>query len=199
MGCPPFFNPSYNATDLTGPKALEFNDARKHWLRVWHPESVFVIDRWDFYFDKGEHFDGEFRSFLRELSPLTRNVFFVAQVPVTDTGGDEINIRELMSWRMDRTGSFPRIYPDSNEPKRKRAVAIATAAMAEFPNLHILRPDLSFYSDDGSIRWVYGRTSYYADDDHLAEAGAAVVRPLFEKAIEEPTRRKVNHHNESSH
>jgi peptidoglycan/LPS O-acetylase OafA/YrhL len=186
-GVPAFFKATFTPSPLTTGEAAEFDEARRHWLRTWRPQAVFVIDRWDLLVDNGGRFDDELRSFLREVSPLTKTVLFVAQVPVTATGGDAVNPRELAAWRMRHNNSVPRILPDSNEPKRRRAVATAEAAMAEFPNLYVLRPDLAFYEDDGSIRWVSGRTVYYADDDHLADAGAEVVRGVFKNAIAEAT------------
>ena len=186
-GVPVFFRATVNPYYLTSSEAAEFDEARRHWLQTWHPEAVFVIDRWDSFGESDGSFDDRLRSFLREVSPLTKTVFFVAQIPVTATGGDAVNIRELMAWRMRYSKSGPRIFPDSNETKRRSAVATAKAAMAEFPNLRVLRPDLAFYEKDGSIRWISGRTVYYADDDHLADAGADVVRGLFENAIAKAT------------
>ena len=80
---------------------------------------------------------------------------------------------------------MPRLAPDSNEPLRTQAVAAAKAATADFPNLRVLRADLTFYQKDGSVRYAAGRKFFYADDDHLTDIGTEEVRPLFEKAIAE--------------
>ena len=63
--------------------------------------------------------------------------------------------------------------------------SVAEAATAEFTNVQVLRPDLSFYNQDGSVHYASGRTFYYVDDDHLSDAGSDRVRSLFEKAITE--------------
>ncbi len=154
---------------------------------------VFVIDRWDLRVTNSQDFHEDLRSFLREVSPLTKEVFFVAQIPIADTGGDGVNIRELMSWRMRQGDSVPRVFPDRNEQKRKQATGTAMAAMAEFPNLRVLRPDLAFYLEDSSIRWASRRTVYYTDDNHLSDAGAEIVRGIFEKAIAEQTTAILQH------
>jgi hypothetical protein len=51
--------------------------------------------------------------------------------------------------------------------------------------VHVLRADLPFYNKDGSIRYAAGRTFFYADDNHLSDAGSELVRPLFQSAITE--------------
>lgn len=119
------------------------------------------------------------------MSPLTETALFVAQVPVTATGGDGVNQRELMAWRMRFSNSVPRSSPIAGEPKRRSTVSAAKNAMAEFPNLRVLRPDLAFYEYGVSIRfWSY---LYYTDDDHLTEAGLR-ARGYFSKA---PLRRRL--------
>jgi hypothetical protein len=186
-GVPVFFRAPVDPSVLNSQEATEFDQVRRRCLRTWHPQAVVLIDRWDFYVDDAGHFDDRLRSFLREVSPQTKTVLFVAQVPVTGTGGDSVNVRELAVWRMRHGSSSARIFPDGNEPRRKRAVSAATTAMAEFPNLRVLRPDLAFYAGDASVRWLSGRTVYYADDDHLSDAGAEVVRGLLENAIAQAT------------
>jgi hypothetical protein len=152
---------------------------------MWRPRAVFVIDRWDLRVDEnGIPFDHELREFLREVSPWTETVFFVAQAPAIDSSRlAGFNLREWAAWRMDAGGALPRLFPDGNENKRTLAVAAAEAEESEFPNLHVLRPDLAFYRSDGSILWASGRTVYYADTDHLSEAGAEIVEGLFASAI----------------
>lgn len=43
------------------------------------------------------------------------------------------------------------------------------------PGLELLRVDDAFTLPDGSVRYAEGRRFYYADDDHLAQAGAEHV------------------------
>ena len=78
---------------------------------------------------------------------------------------------------------MPSLTPDSLEPLRKQAVAIAQAKRVLFPNFYILRADVPFYEGDGSIRFASGRTFFYADANHLTDAGAEQVRSLFQAAI----------------
>jgi peptidoglycan/LPS O-acetylase OafA/YrhL len=186
-GVPVFFNSKVDPALLSGKEATEFDEARRHWLRIWRPQAVFVIDRWDLRDTNSKDFNEDLRSFLREVSPLTKEVLFVAQIPVTDIGGESVNIRELVSWRKGHGDSAPRFLPDRNEKKRQLATGLAMAEMSEFPNLRVLRPDLAFYREDGSVRWASGRTVYYTDDNHVADAGAELVRGIFQNAIAEAT------------
>jgi hypothetical protein len=171
-------NPNFSSPQ----EAHEFDEARKKWLREWHPEVVFVIDRWEW--NNQHDFDVKLRSSLGVVSPLAGRVIFVAQVPVLE-GGNQFNLRELITRRMNKENGLPRLEPNSGERARKQAVAVAEAARADFPNLRVLRADLPFYQEDGSIRYASGRTFFYADDNHLADMGTEVVRGLFQSAIAE--------------
>jgi peptidoglycan/LPS O-acetylase OafA/YrhL len=171
-------NPNFSSPH----EAHEFDEARKKWLREWHPEAVFVIDAWGW--NNQHDFDVKLRSFLGEVSPLAGRVIFVAQVPVLE-GGNQFNLRELITRRMSTENGLPRLEPNSGECARKQAVAVAEAARADFPNLRVLRADLPFYQEDGSIRYASGRTFFYADDNHLTDIGTEVVRGLFQSAIAE--------------
>jgi len=119
---------------------------------------------------------------LKEVAPVAGRVFFVSQVPVIreDT---ESNLRELVTWHMKHRKDLPLFYPDSAEPLRKQAVAAAESETKSFSNLSVLRPDLLFYKDDGTIRYESGQAFFYADSNHLSEMGAEEVRSQFRNAI----------------
>jgi SGNH domain (fused to AT3 domains) len=179
-----FYEDTTNFNFSSPLESREFYQARAEWLRKWHPNAVFVIDRWDDRFSTPRGFDKELRSFLTEVSPVAGRVIFVSQVPAI-RDGDQANLRELATWHMKHDHSLPLFYPDSKEPLRKQAISIAEADTASFSNLRVLRADLPFYRDDGSIQYESGRTFFYADGDHLSEKGAEVVRGLFSSAITE--------------
>jgi hypothetical protein len=46
-----------------------------------------------------------------------------------------------------------------------------------------VRLDPLFYKEDGSIQYSSGRSFFYADDNHLSEAGAEQLRPIFTRAL----------------
>ena len=184
-GAPLFFDAPRGR--MSRAEKAEFDGARRRWLAAWLPQVVVVIDRWDIYDDR--RFQGELESFLRELAPLARTVLFVAQVPVLAIGGDTVNVRELAIWHMAHDRAFAGFFPDAAESKRKSVVSAAMAAIGEFPNFRVLRPDLVFYRPDGSVLWSSGRTVYYADDDHLSDAGAELVRNVFRNAIADASAR----------
>jgi hypothetical protein len=142
-----------------------------------------VIDRWDGVVADGKSFDKKLRSFLGEVSPLAETVIFVTQVPV-HRGGDHVNLREIISTTRQGT-VLPRLQPDPKDNLRREIASIAERATVDFRNLRILRADVPFYHEDGSILYASGRTFFYADDDHLSDAGGEFVRPLFQRAINE--------------
>jgi peptidoglycan/LPS O-acetylase OafA/YrhL len=179
---PALFTATVNESFPTADEAEAFDALRVRVLREWRPRAVIVVDRWSLRVDGEGRFEGELRDFLSAVTPLAGAVILVAQVPTASTG-DGVNLRELAEWHTARYGAPPRIVPDRLEPRRLDAIALAEAARAEFPNLVVLRPDRAFLRADGSIRWAEGRTSYYADDDHLSEAGADHVRDVFRDAI----------------
>jgi hypothetical protein len=181
---PPFFDATVNADFPTSAEARGFDAARRRWLREWRPEALFVIDRWDRYAGTPEAFAPKLRSFLEEVSPLAGRVVIVTQVPVGGWG-KQVNLRELVLRRMGRGDELPRLEPDQNEPFRKQVVATLESASADFRNLRVLRADPPFHRPDGSVRYAEGRTFFYADDDHLTEAGSGLLRGLVQRAIDE--------------
>jgi len=178
-----FFKTPVNSSFPTARVANEFDQARKDRLREWHPDLVFVIDRWDLSFSQPQGFDASLRSFLSEVSPKTGHVVFVAQAPVVDDDDHLFNLRELITWHMKHDGKMPLFFPDRSEHLRRQAIAVAEADTATFQNLSILRADQPFYNPDGSIRYYAGKSCFYADGDHLSEKGAEQARDLFQSAI----------------
>jgi len=181
-GAPAFFTHTLNTNFFSPIEAQLFDEARRNWLREWHPEALFVVDRWIESAGTPRGFDKDLRSFLTEVSPMVGRVLLVAQVPVLG-GADLVNLREFVTWRMRAVKDLPQFDPDQEEPLRKQSVALAEAATKDFPNLHVLRADLPFYKEDGSVRYLSGRTFFYVDNNHLTSAGAEVVRGLFQCAI----------------
>jgi hypothetical protein len=46
-----------------------------------------------------------------------------------------------------------------------------------------MRVDPQFYMEDGSVRFSSGRSFFYADDNHLSQAGVEQLRPLITRTI----------------
>jgi peptidoglycan/LPS O-acetylase OafA/YrhL len=180
-GTPAFFEARSRHSFSSEKEADEFDEARRNFLRKWHPNVLFVIDRWDEVVRSGAEFQKKLRSFLDEVSPFADRVILVTQVPSL-RGGDHINLREMVSAKSHGT-ALPALKPNAKEKLRRDIASVAEAATAECTKLRVLRPDLSFYNEDGSIRYASGRTFFYVDDDHLSDAGSELVRSLFEKAM----------------
>ncbi|HEY4232075.1 MAG TPA: acyltransferase family protein [Lacipirellulaceae bacterium] len=160
----------------------EFNAARKKWISQWKPDAVLMIDRWDNYDSAPQEFSRMLRELVGELSSHARHVICFSQVPVLPVG-ETINLREYVVWKMRSNGSIPRITEDIKEPFRRSALAIIDAVARDFPKLQLLRVDQPFYADDGTVRYASGRTFFYADDNHLSDAGAEQLREVCTRAI----------------
>jgi hypothetical protein len=68
-------------------------------------------------------------------------------------------------------------------PHEKSSLVTIGAVAHDFSNVHLLRADEPFYLEDGTVRYSAGRSFLYADDDHLSDAGAEVLRDLTTRAI----------------
>lgn len=151
----------------------EFDDARRRWLREWRPDLVLVVHRWDW--DDTPDLSRKLRTLSDELLPVARRVVLVGQPPVLRIG-ESTNLREYVAWRAGREGALPALGPDANEPRRRENLSVMEALARRRPGLELLRVDDAFTLPDGSVRYAEGRRFYYADDDHLAQAGAEHVR-----------------------
>jgi len=183
-GTPAFYETTQNANFSSESEAHEFDEARREWLRKWHPDVVFAIDRWELLCGKNRDFGAQLTSFLRETCPLAGRVVFVAGTPGLNFD-TSLSLRQFASWRMSSGAGLPRIEINGTESVRKSCVALAEAAVPSFPNLRVLRADLPFYEKDGSVRYAEGRTLFFIDDNHLSDAGSEEVRGQFESAIVE--------------
>jgi peptidoglycan/LPS O-acetylase OafA/YrhL len=179
-----FFDTDVNFTFTSTREAHEFDETRKAWIRKWRPSTVFIIDRWDSGFARRMSFETELHTLLEEVSPSAGRVIFVAQVP-SIADADIFNLRELAISHLKYEKRLPALTTEWREPFRERSISIAEAEKKNFSNLRVLRPDVTFFNQDGTIRYTSGRSFYYADGDHLSEAGAEVVSGLFEDAIAE--------------
>ena len=180
-GAPIFFDIAPSESFPAVQDCDRFNQARRRWLETWHPRAVFLIERWDTYATSREAFETRLRPLLEEVGPSSGRMIFVAQPPVIAQIANDFNLREWAVWR----GLRLPLFPDGNQTRRDLSAAVAERAQAEYPKLRVLRPDRAFLETDGAVRWARRRTVYYADDDHLSQAGAETVREMFQSAIEE--------------
>jgi peptidoglycan/LPS O-acetylase OafA/YrhL len=168
--------------------ASQFYSARLSWIREWHPDVIIAVDRWDDYLDQDGHldpnFENQFHAFVSEFASLTHHLFIVAQVPVIDSGNDNMyNLREVVTWKKRRSNGMPELAADSRDAARRSLLGVMERDIRSFPNTQILRPDLLFYQADGSVRYSSGRLFFYADGNHLSQSGSDEARGIFRKAI----------------
>ena len=161
----------------------EFDEARRRWLKEWRPDLVLVVHRWDW--DDAPELGRKLRALSDELLPVARRVVLVGQPPVLRIG-DATNLREYVAWRAGREGALPALGPDANEPRRRENLSVMEALARRRPGLELLRVDDAFTLPDGSVRYAEGRRFFYADDDHLAQAGAEHVSARLAAALERP-------------
>ena len=121
------------------------------------------------------------RQLVGELSLHARHVICFSQVPVLPVG-ETINLREYVVWKMGSQRLVPPIAPDGKESFRRSTLTAIDAVARDFPKLQLLRVDQPFYADDGTVRYASGRTFFYADDNHLSDAGAEQLRTTFARA-----------------
>jgi len=160
----------------------DFDAARRKWLSEWNPDAVIVIERWDGFAGDRADFNRKLRELVGEVAPHTRNVILFSQVPVLRLG-EKVNLREFATWYLKTFGRLPKIVPDANEPTRKSSITTIEALTDDFPKVQLLRVDQQFYLEDGSVRFSSGRSFLYADDNHLSDAGAELVRAICTRAI----------------
>jgi len=158
----------------------EFDDARRRYLRTWKPDVALVVDRWDL--TAANEFTPNLRHLADELLASGRNVVLVSQVPVLSVG-ENVNLREFVSWKAGRGEANPRIPQDDAESRRREILSTMEALARERPRVELLRVDDPFTLPDGTVRYVEGRKFFYADDDHLSQAGAELVQDRLAAAI----------------
>ncbi len=163
--------------------AIEFVRARMKWIRAWRPDVVFVIDRWDLYAAAPDEMRHGLRALAKAIGPHANEIAVLSQVPVLRLG-EQVNLREVAYWYHRNTHSLPRLMPDAQQGFRDSSLAMIDSIARECPRLRLLRMDPPFRLEDGSVRYAAGRAFYYMDDDHLTDAGVALVRPLVEAELD---------------
>ena len=176
----------FSEGDDKRPSALaftaDFNEARKKWISRWKPDAVLVIDRWDNYNNAPAEFDRMLRELVAELSSNAQHIICFSQVPALPVG-ETINLREYVVWKMGSQKLIPIIAPDAKEPFRRSTLTTIEAVARDFPKLQLLRVDQPFYANNDAVRYASGRTFFYADDNHLSDAGAEQLRDVCTRAI----------------
>lgn len=158
------------------------HDAQARWVRTWRPDLVIGADRWDRYVLDDARFEARVRSLLDGFLPHARRVLLLAQVPALAVG-ETTNLREHVAHHAAKDGRLPVLPPDDHQPDRDRSAAVLERVARDVPALRVLRADRPFLTADGRVRYAEGRRCFYADDDHLSDAGAAVLAPRLEAEI----------------
>lgn len=177
-----FFESSNDGAHALVTSARAYDDARREWLRQYRPDAVIVMDRWEVRAATPADFATRLRYFVDEVNAFTDQIVWVAQVPVI-AGNNIFNLREFAAWRLKNGTGLPSLLPDVHEPLRQGIVDAAEALARQVPTLQVLRADTPFYQAGGGIRYVNGRRFFYADDNHLTDAGTEEVRDMFSRAI----------------
>ena len=161
----------------------EFVAARRRWVHDWRPAAVFVIDRWDQYQADPSELERGLRELVTEFGASAGRLVVLSQVPVVRLG-QKVNLREVAYWYHRNTGMLPRLLPDVRQGFRDSSVTLIERTARELPKLQLVRLESSFLLPDGAVRYASGREFYYADDDHLTDAGAALTRSAIAAAID---------------
>lgn len=166
--------------------AAGFDEARRKFVDAWHPDVLFLVDRWD----RGEtspvHFQQSLTRLVASFSPKVGRIILITQPPVMQFGSD-LNAREFVTRYYSLHHQLPQIQTDSHEAFRRSAVSVIDSVARSFPNVTVIPADTLFYEKNGSVHYAEGRSFLYADGDHLSDAGAATVRGLLQQAILDAT------------
>jgi hypothetical protein len=165
----------------------QFFEYKMKWIKEWNPDVLFLIDRWDrmYSWDKGDltSFKKQFEAFLEMMKPFKTKVVFVAQVPVSPHG-ELLNFRALTDFLTKPDGTPPVLHEPAYFQNASKAMREVVEDVAKrHPNLMFLRADLCFLHPDGSLRYFSGDKFFYFDEDHLSDAGAQEMRPVFEQVF----------------
>ena len=163
----------------------EYDRVRLEWLARWQPRYLIVVDRWDRFGSLNE-FDRRVRELLAAVQGKVGQVLFITQVPVLRLG-EAVNLREFARWHYQRFARLPPISPDVRQNFRQQQKNILKQIVREHPRAKLLEPDSFFAQPDGSVRYVNGDKFLFADDDHLSQFGAKLLRPLLEEQFNEGT------------
>ncbi|MFN7986148.1 MAG: acyltransferase family protein [Thermoanaerobaculia bacterium] len=158
----------------------EFDDARRRYLRAWKPDVVLVVERWDR--ADAETFPRNLRTLADEGLAAARRVVLVGPIPALRVG-ENVNLREFVAWEASREGGLPRLPQDEREARRQEILATMEALARGRSGVELLRVDDAFRLPDGNVRYAEGRKFFYADDDHLSQAGAEQVQDRIAAAI----------------
>jgi hypothetical protein len=161
-----------------GSYSVEFDESRKSWLKQWHPDVVFLMSRWERQRGPLATLEVKVTKLIEEIEPHAGAIVVVTQVPAMSLG-ESINPREYVREQVVANGRFPKIMPDVNEPFRRSMIPMFQRIAAKHPKVRLVRADEKFHEEDGSVRYASGRSFYYADDGHLTDCGAAILREEF--------------------
>lgn len=163
-------------------QAEAFYQAQVRWLGQWKPDLIILVDRWDMRAQDMKLFAAGIDHYLTDLESFSPHIALFTQVPVLSMGED-INLREYVSWYEKKNSRLPTIRPDDAENIRQATVSVFESEAEKHPGLQIIRADQVFYNADQSVKYSAGSQFFYADDDHLSEAGASLISQSIRDVI----------------
>ena len=166
-------------------QSLAIASARDEAIRRWNPAFVFCINRWDARVPGEDEFATQLEALTTLVHDRGGRVVFVGQVPALPFG-PRVNLREWASESLEREGTLSPVWPDRGAGARALATSVASRVADRDPRLIVIDPMPVFVQADGSVRYVEGRQFLYTDHNHLSEAGAELVRPIFAAALDGP-------------
>lgn len=172
--------PSWVGNDPRFPFLEEFEEARNRHLSAWKPSLVIVVDRIDG--DTPARYSEAFANLAKDLSGRTGRVVFLGQVPALSVG-ESVNLRQFVAWRTSRFGRLPDIHPAESDVHRKRNLELLREVVRRQPGFELLTFDDVFILPGGGVRYAEGRKFLYADDDHLSQEGAELVKGRIARVI----------------
>ncbi|MEZ5330158.1 MAG: acyltransferase family protein [Verrucomicrobiales bacterium] len=154
--------------------------ARLEWLEKWRPSVIVLAGRWELEIVENPGFEEDLRTVLARVASWNPQCIVLGQVPLLKT--DEYsgkNLRKFLITEYRRTGEVPRIEVDPAVHEANERVRGVVAAL-QLPGLRYVDTSMSFRQDDDRVHAVQDGVLLYSDQDHLNDAGAAIV---FEQCI----------------
>lgn len=161
-------------SDNESPEAL----VRMDWVEQWKPATLVLAGRWD-QEAESERFEEDLGKVLVKMASWSDQCIVLGQVPMIKTDQNSgKNLRKFIITEYRRTGGLPNFELDDSCRVANEKVRSIVEAL-DLPNLRFVETEGTLMHD-GAVQAIQNSTLLYADQDHLNDAGAAII---FERTI----------------
>lgn len=160
--------------------SIPFNNAVLEYVRSRHVPEVLIVARWDYYIETDKGADRLRVGLVDTINALQKagaKIWIMRQVPKYPWNVPKaLATAVLHGQNPEELGLSLAQYRTECE----RQDAIFGELARQFPGLTILDPTALFATSSGRCKVAAGGRALYFDSDHVNNAGAMILRPLFE-------------------